>query len=168
MGFRRRRLGNIQSIKHIVDIQRALVIGTTTAVNLISTVDQPDSTLVSTSEVQTGSKVTSIFLNIEGSATTSAALANVYAIVYKNPNSIVPTIAPNTVGANVHKKFVIHQEMAMVERSTAGNPRSIFKGVIMIPKGYQRFGTSDALVLSMLSPGVTLDNCVQCIFKEIR
>ncbi len=136
--------------------------------SLIVTVDNPDTTIVNFSEVRTGSVVKWIYLTVECYATTSAALANIYFVIYKNPGNNIPAIVPNTVGGNDDAKFVIHQEMVMMERSTAGNPRNMFKGVIRIPKKYQRFGRSDQLMINILSVGVNADVCFQCIYKELR
>ncbi len=149
-------------------MQQSLVIGTVDLSTLIIAVDNPDSTIVTFAEVETGSVVNSIYLTVEVSATTSAALANVYMVIYKDPGGNIGTLVPNTIGANVNAKFVIHQEMVMVERSTAGNPRNLFKGVIRIPQRYRRFGRNDSLKMTLLSPGVTMDNCFECIFKEYR
>ncbi len=43
--------------------------------------------------------------------------------------------------------------MVMLQGTNAGNPRTIFNGVIVIPRGYRRFGPNDELQLDLLSPG---------------
>ena len=43
--------------------------------------------------------------------------------------------AANAVGGDDNKRYVIHQEMVMVQKITPSNPRTLFKGVIAIPKG---------------------------------
>ncbi len=124
--------------------------------------------MANTSEVQTGCTVNGIYLLIEVVATSSAALSNVYAIIFKNPANRVGTIAANVVGADAEKKFVIHQEMVMLQEQTGSNPRTLFKGVIVIPKGYRRFGPEDRLNLQLLAPGISVNYCVQCHYKEFR
>ncbi len=74
----------------------------------------------------------------------------------------------NAIGASDNKRFVIHQEMVMMERKVNGNPRTLFNGVIVIPRGYRRFGPDDALTLAIFSPGVDIDACFQCHYKEFR
>ncbi len=162
----RRNLHPVNSYKHVVDRQSAIVAGTQEQTVLVNASDTP--TLSETDEVAVGSTVSSIYLNVSCYATTQAALANVYIVVYKNPGGNLVAITPNTVGSNNNKKFVIHQEMRMNGGSTTEIPVSIFRGVIKIPRGYKRFGIADALVLNILSPGVNIDYCVQCIYKEIR
>ena len=160
------RLRPVQSLKHIKDIQGGLVLAVITQNNLIIAKDAP--VLGNTADVQTGATVNSIFLNVQVSATSTAALANVYMAVYKNPGGNLATIDPASVGANDNKRFVIHQEMSMTEKNTTAIPRTLFKGVIRIPRGYKRFGYNDNLVIVLKSPGVNMDFCVQCIYKEYR
>ncbi len=70
------------------------------------------------------------------------------------------------------RKFVIHQEMKMMSKNSADNfPRTIFKGVVRIPKKYQRFGVDDRLELFMgwgsgVDGAATADICIQGIYKE--
>jgi len=168
MVFRRRgmALRPINRIKHVFDVQYAIALGTPDHRNLVLASDTP--TLANTIGVETGSTVNGIFLNVEIVATTSAALSNCYLIVWKNPGGNLANIIPNTVGANDNKKYVIHQEMVMLQQQTNSNPRTLFKGVIVIPKHLKRFGPNDGLTLSTLSPGVNVNVCVQCHYKEFR
>ncbi len=160
------RLRPVQSLKHIVDTQGGLTVGTVAVNTLVKSVDAP--ALANAEQVQTGSTVGSIFLNVQVASTSTAALSNVYMAVYKNPSNTVGTIDPQTVGTNEDKRFVIHQEMIMTEKNTTAIPRTLFKGVIRIPRGYKRFGYSDQLKITLKSPGITYDFCFQCIFKEFR
>ena len=89
-------------------------------------------------------------------------------IVWKNPGTNLAVPAPNTVGSNDNKRFVIHQEMIMTQKSDSGNPRTLFNGVIAIPRGYRRMGPADKLIATFLSPGVNMDICLQCHYKEFR
>ncbi len=161
----------VHRIKHVVDSQFATAVGTPVNVTLIFSVDAP--VLANTTEVETGSKVNGIYLKVEVSATTSAALANYYMIITKNPGNNITIPGANVVGADDNKRFVIHQEMVMLQKeptadSLGGNPRTVFNGVIVLPRGYRRFGPGDTLVATFLSPGVTTDSCLQCHYKEFR
>ncbi len=167
MGYRKAmRLRPVHSIKHVVDQQSSLTAGTAEGQLLITAKDAP--VLANEDEVETASTVHSIYLNVSAYATTEAALANVYIIVYKNPGGTIPAITPNQVGSSDNKRFVIHQEMRMLGGSTTEIPVTIFRGVIKIPRGFKRFGINDLLQLRILAPGVTIDYCVQCIYKEYR
>ncbi len=171
MSFRRpfRRglnLRPVNRIKHVVDSQQGMSAGTAINVNLILTVDAP--VIANTSEVETGSTVNAIYLKVEANATSSAALSNFYMALQKNPGNNLGLVAPNAVGADDNKKYVIHQEMVMMQQVTNSNPRTIFNGVIVIPRGYKRNGPNDRLVLRLLAPGTNMNVCVQCHYKEFR
>ena len=160
------RLRPVNRIKHVVDSQLGIVLAVQSSINLVTSTDTP--TLALTSEVETGSTVNAIYLNVEAYATTAGALSNIYMIIHKSPGGNIAAPAPNAVGANDNKRFVIHQEMKMMEQSVNGNPRTIFNGVIMIPRGYRRNGPNDILQLTLLSPGVNANVCIQCHYKEFR
>jgi len=173
MVFRNRSMAlrPIHRIKHVFDSQFATAAGTAVNVALITTVDAP--VLGTPDEVETGSKVNGIYLKVEVNATSSGALANFYMVVWKNPGGNLANIVPNTVGTNDNKRFAIHQEMVMLQKeptadSLGGNPRTVFNGVIVIPRGYRRFGPNDLLTISVLSPGTSCDVCLQCHYKEFR
>ncbi len=160
------RLRPINRIKHVVDIQAASTAGTTTINNLIESKDAP--VLGNVTEVETGSTVNGIFLKVECYATSSAALSNVYMLVAKNPGGNLGALAPNQIGADDDKRYVIHQEMVMLQKVTNSNPRTIFVGVIVLPRGYRRFGPNDTLIFEILAPGVNIEYCIQCHYKEFR
>ncbi len=159
----------INSLKHVVDIQGATVAGTNTRTALIDTVDNP--VITSPTGVATGSVVKSMFLNVQVSATETSALANVYMYVSKNPGTAI-TLASyplgNAVGASDLRKLIFHQEMIMTEKNTTAIPRTLFKGVLKIPKHMQRNGADDQISITIFSPGVIFEFCVQCIYKEFR
>ncbi len=161
-----RSIRPVQSIKHIVDTQGGLLVGTRQNIPLIEANDAP--VVANRTQVITGSTVNAIYLRVEVYATSTAALANCYMHVMKNPGGNLTNVDGNVVGASDIKKFVIHQEMVMLEKNTTGLPRTLFAGVIRIPRGYKRMGTNDALQLVLFTPGVTVDFCVQCIYKEFR
>lgn len=124
--------------------------------------------LANTTEVETGSKVNGIYLKLEAYATQATALSNFYMAIGKNPGNNLTLPNPNVVGISDNKRFIIHQEMVMLEQKSNGNPRTVFNGVIAIPRGYRRFGPDDRLEIIMLSPGVDVNLCFQCHYKEFR
>ncbi len=170
MVFRRRNKGlslrPVNRIKHVVDNQGGHVLNVQGLITLANTKDAP--TLAAANQVETGCTINGIYLNVEGYATTAAALANVYMMVTKNPGNNVTFPNANVVGVDDNKRFVIHQEMKMLEQSVNGNPRTIFNGVIVIPKGYRRFAPNDQLQLFVFAPGVNISICAQCHYKEFR
>ncbi len=171
MSFRRsRNRGNslrpINRIKHVTDVQVGATAGTTTDTNIINTVDSP--TIASTNQVAKGSTINGIFVSLEVVATSSAALSNCYMIILKNPGGNLTMPAPNVVGSNDNKRYVFHQEMVMLQQQTNSNPRSLFKGVIAIPKGYRRMTSGDLITIRVLAPGVNINFCLQTHYNEYR
>ncbi len=165
-----RRQGNslrpINRIKHVVDNQGGAILGVNTDVTLIESSDNPS--IGSTKEVNTGATVNGIYLKVEVYGTTSGALSNIYMLVAKNPGGNLSIPTPNVVGTSDNKRFVIHQSMVMVQKVTPSNPRTLFDGVIVIPRGYRRFGPNDKLNIKLFAPGINFDFCLQCHYKEFR
>jgi len=149
-----------------VDVQGGLVLAVQQTITLVETVDAP--VLANVDEVETGSTVNAFYLNVQVAASSTAALANMYMAVVKNRgnNEIFPNI--NVLGLSDTKRNVIHEEMIMTEKNTTAIPRTLFKGVIMIPRGMRRNAPDDEFQLLLFSPGVNVDFCVQCIYKEYR
>ncbi len=149
-----------------MDQQAGVVLGSPATFDLIATTDTP--TLAATNEVETGSTVNGIYLKVEGYATTAGALANFYMMIMKNPGANLTFPNANVVGASDNKKYVIHQEMIMFQKVVNSNPRTLFNGVIAIPRGYRRNGPGDKLQIQLFSPGVNADICFQSHYKEFR
>ncbi len=168
MVFRRqnRSLRPVHRIKHVIDKQAGVVLDTPNFTILALSVDAP--VLANVQEVETGSTINGIYLKVEVSADSSAALANAYMFVAKNPGGNLTFPKPNVVGGDDNKKYIIHQEMVMLQQVTDGNPRTLFNGVIVIPRGYRRMAINDNIFLSVFAPGVNLNLCIQCHYKEFR
>ncbi len=177
MVFRRRSRGSsirpVQRIKHVIDNQFAATAGTETGVNLAIASDNP--ALANRTECQTGSTINGIYIHCEAYATNDGALSNAYMMISKNPGGNLTLPVPNAVGASDNKRYVIHQEMVMLQKNQevgaaelGGNPRTLFNGVVVIPKGYRRMGPNDIIRLQVLTPGVTSEWCMQAHYKEFR
>ncbi len=166
MTQRRFNLRPVKSYKHVIDIQGDLVLAVQQNFILADAVDAP--ILTGAAGVEVASQIKSIYLRVEAYATSAAALSNIYMTVMKNPSNALPTPTANLIGVSNVKKQIIHQEMVMMQQVAEGNPRVLFKGVIRIPRNYQRMSQDDTLLLSLLAPGVNAFFCIQCIYKEFR
>ncbi len=165
--FRSQGLRPINRIKHVVDKQSTIAGGTQEITALAKAVDAPVRT--QTAEVETGCTINGIYLKVECVNTgVDGVFANAYMFVAKNPGNNLTLPGPNGVGVSNNKKFIIHQEMLMLQFVDNSNPRTLFNGVIAIPKGYRRMGPGDRLVITVQSPGVELSYCFQCHYKEFR
>ncbi len=159
----------VNRIKHVVDSSQTLASATAIALPLADATDTP--TLGATSSVETGCTINGIYLKAvvaSNEAQVTGAIPNVYMYVMKNPGNNLVVPAANGVGADDNKRFVIHQEMVMIDNKVSGQPTVLFNGVIAIPKGYRRFGPDDRLTIVFLSPAINITICFQCHYKEFR
>ncbi len=170
MPYHRRGMGlrPVHRIKHVVDNNFALTGATQINQEIIRSVDAP--VLSASTHVETGSKVNAIYLKVEvaSNETDAGAIPQCYLIVFKNQGTNLTVPAANAVGVDDNKRFVIHQEMVMLNNLAGGNPRTLFNGVISLPRGYRRFGPDDRLQLGFLSPAVNMVVCFQVHYKEFR
>ncbi len=180
MSFRRTgnrqgfRLRPVKSIKHIVETSGLVTLALASTTDVINTVDNP--VLTTTNAVQTASTVSAIYLRVEvkQGAVASTVANNIYMIVFHNVAGSLSAPAIDTLGSSDRKNQVIHQEMLMLTPATAesGFPRTMFNGVIVIPRGMRRNAVQDKLqVILQQSTGetnMTTQFCVECIYKEFR
>ncbi len=175
MPYFRRNRGNslrpVNSLKHIVDVQGGVTANTQAATALVIAQSNPVDTEADT--VTVGGKINGLFLNVQVINTTNVTLNNMYMIVYKNPgNQIIAANIPNAnaVGVSDFRKFVIHQEMAMLSDANDSIPITLFKGVIKIPRHMQRMAIGDTIVVQLFTPGTGNESnfCIQSIYKEYR
>ncbi len=164
--FSRSGLHPVNRIKHVHDRQYAQIVGNTTTQQIAKAVASPDPLL--SEEVEVGSTINGFFIILEANATSSAALANFYMYLAKNPGANLSLPAANVVGSDDNKRFVIHQEMVMFQQQTNSNPRTVFKGVIVVPRGYRRMAPNDRWDLVTTSPGVSVNVYLQVHYKEFR
>ncbi len=165
----RAALRPIQRIKHVIDSSGGLTAGTASITDIVRSVDAP--VIASTNQCVTGSKVNGIYLRVEVLHSSGAGLSNIYMMVVKNVANNIGTDRPaaNAVGISEMKRYVIHQEMVMMNGDAGnGQPRTLFNGVIKFPRGYIRNGPSDRWEVVILSPTVNGDFCLQCHYKEFR
>ncbi len=166
----------INSVKHVVDIaSTAVPAGVVTEMPIADAVDDPAQG--SPNQVATGSRISSFYVRVEviHNSGTWVTQPRMYMIVMKNPGNNLATPFPAGVGTTDLRKFVIHQEMIMVTGIAADDnsfPRTMFVGVIKLPRGYQRFGYDDNLSLAFSLPlaatTATVSVCIQAIYKEYR
>ncbi len=172
MVFRRSRgmaLRPINRIKHVVDTAQTMAAGALTANSIALATDTP--TLAATASVETGSKINGFYIRIEVASIDEpvvGGIPNVYFLLYKNPGGNIQNMAPNSVGANDNKRFVIHQEMIMIDNRNGATPRTLFNGVIVVPKGMRAMRPNDDWRIMLLSPVIDIAACMQIHYKEFR
>jgi len=160
----------INRIKHVVDTSQTAAAAATTFLTLALATDTP--TLGSHSSVETASKLNGFYIRLEvasNEAIDLGAIPNVYMYVWKNPGGNLTRPTPNAVGVDDNKRFVVHQEMTMIENKGQGsNARTLFNGVVVVPKGMRRMGPNDKWEVVVLSPALNIVICMQAHYKEFR
>ncbi len=160
----------INRIKHVVDNSATLAANTVLPITIADATDTP--TLAATNSVETGSKINGFYIRVEAASNEAidlGAIPNFYLIVTKNPGDNLATPDPSSVGADDNKKWVVHQEMTMLENKGQGsNARTIFNGVVVVPKGMRRMGPKDKWLVKVKCPALATAVCLQCHYKEFR
>ncbi len=168
--YRSMAMRPINRIKHVVDVSATLAGGTTGVSLIAAATDTP--TLAVTSSVETGAKINGFYIRAEvasNEAIDLGAIPNAYLFVWKNPGGNLTRPVASAIGANDNKRFVVHQEMTMIENKGQGsNARTIFNGVVVVPKGMRRMGPGDVWEVCILVPTLNNAQCVQCHYKEFR
>ncbi len=164
----------VQSLKHVVDTATSAVAGGVTSTVIVAEAETDPSPL-SPIDVHYGSTISSIFLRVEVVHVGGVwnTVPRVYMAVAKNPGNEHVVANPSSIGDSDLRRYVLHQEMTMVTAFTTNAstfPRTMFVGVIKIPRGFKRFGINDRLLVSFaLDDGeltAIVNCCVQCIYKE--
>ncbi len=163
----------INTLKHTIDAQQTIPAGTKNAFDLVVGVENAVSTTAN--QVDVGSKVSSIFLNVQVVVKTNSVglINNAYMYILGNPAGIIANATypeVNKIGISEFRKQVFHQEMSMMSDASDSIPSTLFKGVLKIPRKMGRIGIKDKITVFVGAPtgGPELDACVQCIYKEIR
>ncbi len=162
----------VKSLKHIVETNGTVTAALVSVTDIITTISNPVDTV--SNQCQVASTVNAIYLRVEViGAVAAGGVDNIYMMVYKNPGNLIPAPNIDAIGTTEKRKFAIHQEMIMLSaQSEGGFPRTLFKGVIQIPKGYKRNGVDDRLqvMLQHRSGEATQTTrfCIECIYKEFR
>ncbi len=167
------RLRPVNSLKHIVETNGSVSAAGQSVTSVIETVSAPATG--NPTECHVGSSVHAIYLRVEVVGSVAAGgVDNIYLGIFKNPSNDLAIPNLDSVGASDRRRFMIHQEMIMLTPldtvNGVGFPRTMFKGVIMIPRGFKRNGVSDKLqvVLQHRSGEATQTTrfCIECIYKE--
>ncbi len=167
----RSKLGNIvDRVKHVIDQQGGGTAGTNVILDAAIASDNP-SVNTNPNQVQTGSTINGVYIKSEANYVSGAAVPNLYFGVFKNPAGDLTPPLLNGVGGSDIRKYMIHQEMVMLTNDTTTDiPRVVFNGVVVIPRGYRRFGPGDKLQIILFSPvgGIVYNFCHQVHYKEFR
>ncbi len=165
----RRMVAPINSIKHYVHIENAST--ASAAIRSLVIVDAVSAPAAgAASEVKEGSIVKAIFLEYwvksEAAANTDTKFQMMYEKVPAGQVSV--TFAQmNNLGAYTNKKNVLYFTQGVLgDTNTDSVP--IHRTWFLIPKGKQRMGLGDRIVVSLTATGTAVQNCGFTTFKEYQ
>ncbi len=176
MVFRRMSaLRPINSIKNVVDNSGIIPNSTDTSISLpIFGVRNAD--LATANEVDVGCKVTSVFLEIfffteGGELANEVPLVDWYILkddgnAYGTTFNAINLPSPGGTGTHQNKRKILHEEKGLAgggNLALQGVPM-VFKGVIRIPRGKQRWAEADVLRICARANFAT-KFCVKSIYK---
>ncbi len=164
----RMALRPINRIKHVVDLFSTPDGGVQLDNIIAIATDTP--TLADTDGCETGSKINGFYLRVECASieNIASAIPNVYLAFWKSPGGNVTLGSIANIGDDDNKRFVIHQEMMMINNVNGGIPRTLFNGVIVVPKGMRRMAPNDTWFCTVRSNTLNIALCIQCHYKEFR
>lgn len=156
-------------VKHIVDSTNlAADLSTTQNIILVQGVDNP--ILANTYQVATDSLVHNIILqvNFHNLQTNTTNVVRVDWCLFYNPKGQTATMPdPTTLGSNTLKDNVFKTGMEMVNNTNV----VMLKGVIKIPKKWQKIGRDDEIRFVYRfsgSTGNTDSVCLHALYREYR
>ncbi len=112
-----------------------------------------------------GARITSVYCFVQ-MISTGTGTANHDWYLMKRPGIItaISTPAPGSIGGDKNRRYVLHEEKGIPGNSSDGAYPLTFKGVIKIPKMYQRMGEDDQIVIVGNSPDA-YNMCVKAIYR---
>jgi len=168
----RKLVAPINSIKHYVHITQANVLTATTKSVVIANATSVATAGANANDVEEGSLVKAIFLEYwiyESGATGTAAQYNF--IIEKKPAGATAITYAQMInlGAYPNKKNVLFSAQALMGSMLDGQGViPLFKNWIMIPKGKQRMGLGDQIVVTFAPTGSTFAVCGMSTYKEYK
>ncbi len=166
MGYAKRP---INSIKHVIDVEGVLVAGSDSTSDILVAVDQP-TTPFKPGDVMFGSHVSSVFLSIFVIGATGTGIdgsINWYIAKQRDGQLAGAFPTPGNTGVSSVRNQIFHEEKGL-SGSADGTPM-VFKGVVLIPKTFQRIRQGDQMFIRIRING-TADAtfCIKAIYKSYQ
>ncbi len=154
----------IRSIKHYFHLPVAVATsGATLVTTLINTVAE-GAARAAAIDVDEGTNVSAIYLEFWISGVTLDKTAT-WCVVKRVSNVASPTFTEMAnLGSYANKKNIFNVGQGIPPSN--GNVMNIYKGWFKIPKGKQRWGLGDKLVLVVAGVGTNVNVCGITTFKE--
>ncbi len=157
----------IHSQKHYVQQSRSQVATVaTTALDIIKAVEGTTANAVD--EVIEGAVIKAVF--VEMWILDSSNDGSFVITLEKLPSALAPAnfAGMNALGTRNNKNNILYTTQGLSPNNGVGNPIPIIRQWFKIPKGKQRFGLGDELVLNICNNGLNnLEFCGFMLYKEL-
>ncbi len=165
----RRMVAPINSVKHYVHRTNAeFASGAASSLTLVNSVVAPATGTAA--DVKEGSIVKAIHLEYWLQATGATDTnCQFIVIIYKAPSAVDNISAAEllNLGAWDNKKNILYSTQGVLGAGIDGNQAvAVLRNWLLIPKGKQRFGLADRLVVSFEPVGTTMNICGLATYKE--
>jgi len=169
MAFKRRMLAPIHSEKHLIQYTGGVVTVAQGAARndiLATAVSVADKNLAN--EVIEGSIIKACYVEAWILSNSASVPGNFIATLEKVENGNVGITFAQAILLNDYpnKKNILYTAEGLTGNNDDNNPLPILRGWYSIPKGKQRFGLGDSLVLTFASQVSGLKLCGLAIYKE--
>lgn len=153
----------IHSIKHFIHTPAQVIVsGARINLNLVVGTVAPAATLAT--DVTQGALVKAIYVEYWVSGVTAAKTV-LGAIIKLPAGNVGPSFAESVnLGSYGNKKNIFETHQGLVP--TEGNQMALFRHWIRIPKGKQRIGLGDKIVILVSATGTNVNLCGFATFKE--
>ncbi len=155
----------INTEKHIVQQSLAAIAsGALLSIQFANAKQAPTATAAT--DVREGSKITAVYVEMWGTSDDTAAGTTIVTLE-KRPSGLgVMTAAESaSLDAYENKKNILNTMMGLIGPNTQ-YPMALVKGWFKIPKGKQRFGLADKLVLNIHAQSNGMAVCGFALYKE--
>ncbi len=172
MFHRRRTVASINSVKHYVQQPNSAVASGTIRNQVLVDAIAVAAARSNTFDVEEGALVKAVFLDFWclGTGVTDSN-TQINAIIEKVPSNQDPVTALQIVnlGAYPNKKNILNSFQGNQGAQIDGHQALPYlRGWQLIPKGKQRMGLGDRIVMSILSSGNAIAICGQSTYKEYK
>ncbi len=155
----------VHTEKHIVQQSLAAIAsGALTSIQFVNAKQDP--TAAAATDVREGAIVSAIYIEMWGTSDDTAAGTTVVTLE-KRPSALGVITAAKSAALDSYdnKKNIFHTMMGLVPTDIQ-YPMPLVKGWFKIPKGKQRFGIGDKLVLNILAQSNGMSICGFATYKE--
>ncbi len=164
----KRMLAPINSIKHFVPNSKAIIV-TDTVLNHVVIEAVAQNNVTATKDVVEGSVIKAVHVEMWIVPISTSVFTQFVLIIHKVPGG--QTLPDNTNMLNLqnyeNKKNILYTTQGVMGISP-GTTLPLHRNWVIIPKGKQRFGFGDRLVVSVYNLGANIEACGMHIYKEYK